>query len=59
MRHIQIFRSLRRSKGMLHDAVAQPPFQSFALPAERIISGKEEHVPQGRGADPEIICFFK
>ena len=31
----------------------------LALPTERIISVKEEHVPEGRGADPEIICFFK
>lgn len=27
--------------------------------AQRNILVKEEHVPQGRGADPEIICFFK
>lgn len=27
--------------------------------AERIISVRGEHVPRGRGADPEIICFFK
>lgn len=46
-----------------YDALTDKPvFLYFTQPPlfqQREAFQWEEHVPQGRGADPEIICFFK